>query len=229
MLPIVTITEAASFLLGILNGSIDIDLDSYFAQFKPLPGSTLISNQLGEYPFANQAVAANAVITQPLVVSLLMTCPVRSAGGYFSKLLTMTALKQILDKHISSGGTFTVATPSYLYVNCILMDVRDVSSGQTKQAQTMWQWDFRQPLLTQDAAAGVYNSLMSKIAGGLPTGDAPSWSGIATTVGSSISGAATALLSSAQNLIGSTVSGAQGVAAAFNLPAPGNTTPGATQ
>lgn len=226
MLPIVTITEAASFLLGILNGSVDVDLDQYFAQFRPIPGNTLIANQLGQYPFANQTVAANAIITQPLAVSLNMYCPVRTPGGYFSKLLTMTALKQILDKHIQQGGTFTVATPSYMYTNCLLLNLRDVSAGQSKQAQTAWQWDFTQPLITQDDAQGVYNSLMAKLAGGLPTGDAPTWSGVATSVGSSISGAATALLSSAQNLIGSTVSSAQGVAQAFGVAAPASTLPG---
>lgn len=209
MLPIVAITQASNFVLGLLSGSLDLNPDDFFAHFYPVPGASLISNQIGMYPFANQTVAANAIIAQPLNISMEMLCPANQTGGYLSKLLTVTALKQVLDQHNQSGGTYTIATPSYLYTNCVLLNLRDVSSGESKQTQTKWQWDFLQPLISQANADQVYSSLMSKIAGGLPQTGTPSWSGLASSVGSTVSGAASSLLTSAQNLAGTAVSGAQ--------------------
>src|SRR5690242_11026591 len=86
MLPIISITEAINFTAGLLSGGAGTDLsdpnlDNFFANFEPIPGARLISQQVGHYPFANQAVAANAVIPQPLPVSLLMKCPARPPGG----------------------------------------------------------------------------------------------------------------------------------------------------
>src|ERR1700680_1822169 len=66
MLPIIALTEPLNFIGGILSGGGDLDLDDFFAHFVPLPGSGLVSQEFGEYPFANQAVAANAVIRKPL-------------------------------------------------------------------------------------------------------------------------------------------------------------------
>lgn len=188
MLPLVAITQAANFTLGLLQGSINIDLDSFFAHFEPMPGATLVNNQFGEYPFANQAIAANSVIAQPLSISLLMKCPANTQGGYISKLMTMTALQTVLAAHNSSGGTYTVATPSFIYSNCLLPSLRDVSNGAGKQVQTMWQWDFVQPLITQAGAAQALSGLMSKIDGGLPISGIPSFSGIASSIGSATSG-----------------------------------------
>jgi hypothetical protein len=206
MLPIVAITEAANFTLGLLHGSLDINLDNYFAHFKPAPGSMLANNQIGSYPFANQVIAANSIIAQPLPVSLLMSCPANTAGGYVSKLLTMSALKTVLASHSFSGGTYTVATPSYIYTGCILTGLRDVSSSGSKQSQTEWQWDFSQPLISQAGAAQALNGLLSKIGGGLPQTGIPSWSGIASTVGSTASGAVSSVVTGAQNLVGTRIS-----------------------
>src|SRR5579859_6827529 len=69
MLPIIAITEALNFTIGLLSGGDPIDLDNFFANYQPMPGSTLIDNQYGQYPFANQSVAANALITNPLRIS----------------------------------------------------------------------------------------------------------------------------------------------------------------
>jgi hypothetical protein len=182
MLPIVALTEATNFAQGLLQGNLPA-LDQYFAHWKPLPGTELLHNLIAMYPFANQSVAANAIITQPLQISMLMNCPVQSAGGYTSKLATMTLLMSVLKQHSLSGGTFTVATPSGLFANCILSAVRDVSSGDSKQAQHTFQFDFLQPLITLDQTAQVYNSLMSKISAGLPTSQTPAWSGVDATVG----------------------------------------------
>src|SRR5271154_3476897 len=72
MLPIIAYTEAINFVGGLLSGTENIEMDDFFAHFQPLPGSTLINLELGTYPFANQTVAANATIKQPLHLSLLM-------------------------------------------------------------------------------------------------------------------------------------------------------------
>ncbi|MEX3914892.1 hypothetical protein AB4Y43_01410 [Paraburkholderia sp. BR10872] len=204
MLPIVALTQPGSFALGLLQGNVSLNLDSFFAQFRPLQGTTLVSNQIGKYPFANQAVAANAIIAQPLNVSLLMACPANSQGGYISKLMTMSALKTALDAHNAAGGTYTVATPSYIYTGCILTSLRDVSSGAGKQVQTEWQWDFERPLISQSGAAQALNGLMNKIAGGLPFSGVPAWSGVESTIGNVVSGASS-LTSSLTGAVASAV------------------------
>ncbi|CAE6876103.1 hypothetical protein R69608_01413 [Paraburkholderia nemoris] len=204
MLPIVALTQAADFTLGILNGdSVPTTLDKYFAHWKPLPGTTLISNQIGQFPFANQSIAANAIIVQPLNISLMMNVPVQTEGGYTAKLATMTVLQQALSAHNLSGGTYTIATPSQIYTNCLLALMRDVSGGESKQVQHTWQLDFIQPLITINQATQVYNSLMNKIAGGLPVSLTPSWSGVSATVGAALAGSTggATLLPSAANLV----------------------------
>jgi hypothetical protein len=189
MLPIVALTEASNFVGGLLSGNITLsNPDDYFAHFVPAPGASLMSNQIGQYPFANQTVAANAIIAQPLPVSMLMHIPVNRSGGYLSKFLTMSALKKTLDLHVARGGTFTVVTPTYIYTNCVLLGLRDATSGDSKQRQQTWQWDFEQPLLTQVAATNALNSLMSKLASGLPTGSTPTWSGPSSLIGASQGG-----------------------------------------
>ena len=54
-----------------------------FANFRPLPGATLIDNQIGAYRFANQGAAGERHYpgAQPLAVSLLMDCPARDELG----------------------------------------------------------------------------------------------------------------------------------------------------
>lgn len=179
MLPIVAITEAASFAGNILEGNGVPNLDQFIARFRTLPGSTLIDNELGDYPFANQTVAANAIIARPLKLSMLMNSPANQGGGYVSKLITFTALKAVLDKHNQSGGTYTILTPSFIYTNCILTAMIDVSRPDSQQPQNAWQWDFIKPLLTADEAQSVLGTFMSKADAGLPSGT--NWSGTAST------------------------------------------------
>jgi hypothetical protein len=57
----------------------------FFAHYKPLPGGTLAKWQVAEYPFANFATAANAVVQKPLEISMLMVCPAQTGGGYLFK------------------------------------------------------------------------------------------------------------------------------------------------
>lgn len=187
MLPIIAITESINFAAGLLSQADDISLDDFFAHYEPLPGSTLVDNQIGKYPFANQAVAANAIIAQPLGISLIMHCPVRKSLGYAAKLATMMALKATLDQHSQSGGTYTIATPSFFYTDCILIRITDASAGDSKQAQNAFRWDFEKPLLTLAQAQQAQNSLMSKLSSGasVPASNgAISWSGLSSTIGS---------------------------------------------
>lgn len=187
MLPIIAITQAGDFNLSLLNGESSIDPNQFLGHFRPVPGGTLIDNDIGDYPFANQAVAANCVISKPLTVSLVMISPVNQPGGYVSKMTTFSALKAVLDTHIARGGTFTVATPAFIYTNCLLVSLRDASRGDVNQAQNAWQFDFVKPLLAQEDGQTALNSMMAKISGGLPTSANPSWSGAASAVGSAVS------------------------------------------
>ena len=186
MLPIISLTEALNFVDGILSGGENIELDDFFAEFEPIPGATLIDQNIGKYPFANQAVAANAVIAQPLAVSMRMICPVREPFGYPLKLATMIALQNTLVKHNGSGGTYTIATPTYFYTNCVMTGMRDISTGETNQTQFVWQLDFEQPLLTLQSIQAAQASLINKITNATKvTPDASgnvAWSGAATTV-----------------------------------------------
>lgn len=188
ILPLLSITQAIDFTTGILSGgSPDLDLDSFFANFQPMPGSTLIDNQIGNYPFANQAVAANAIIAQPLFVSMLMLCPVGKGGGYLSKLATMMAIQATLKQHNSSEGTYTVITPAFPYTNCIMTSMKDVTNAQTKQVQMAYQMDFVKPLITLEDAEQAQNNLMSKITNGTQIDGQPAWSGQGSNTGSTIS------------------------------------------
>lgn len=194
-----------SFTQGDIFGSIlDIglsseeDLDRFFAHFRPLPGATLLNNSVGQFPFANRAVAANAIIFEPLQVSLLMTCPVQTLGGYPMRQSTLSSLKRTLDAHNLAGGTYSIATPGYLYTDCLFVRMTDASTGETKQVQYQYQLDFLQPLVTQEGAQQAYNNLMSVIGAQTqlqPNGQGQiSWSGLGNTVNNDASGASTTVV-----------------------------------
>lgn len=177
VLPIVSLLQAADFD-SILSGGGPIELDDYFAHFVPPAGGTLIEYQVGQYPFANQAVAGNALIQQPLVLSMTMICPTRD--NYYNSQAIMMALKSSLDQHANLGGTYTVITPKFPYTNGLLLRMVDVSSAQSKQAQNAYQWDFYFPLLTQEAAQAAQNALMTKLSNGSQIVGQPTWSGAST-------------------------------------------------
>jgi hypothetical protein len=211
MLPIVSLTEAANFVTGLLSGGSDLSLDEFFAHFRPLPGGSLIEQDFGQYPFANQAVAANAVIPQPKSISMLMVCPVKSPFGYATKLVTMTALQAALAQHNLSGGTYTIATPSFFYTNCLMRSFRDASNQNSAQAQNAFILDFEQPLLTLEQANEAENSLMSKLSGRTAISGDPAWSGLPPTVGVPPSLAASSLIPAATNLSGAGLAGVAGI------------------
>jgi len=146
-------------------------------RFQPLPGGTLISQAIGMYPFANQQVAANATIQQPLTISLVMTAPVSAQGGYLSKLPAFTSLQQTLQNHNASGGTYLVATPAFLYSNLVMTAMTDVTSEESRQRQIEWQFDFIAPIVSQAQAQAAQNSLMQTLSNGNQITGQPGWSG----------------------------------------------------
>jgi len=160
-LPLTAITEIIDFP--------GLSSKQFFAHFKPLSGSTLAEWQVAEYPFVNLQMAANAQIQMPLKLSMLQVSPAQTGGGYLFKQAIFTALKIALENHIQLGGTFTILTPAYTYTNCLLTSLRDVTSPSDKQVQTMFQWDFVQPLITESGASQVVGSLMQRLGDGLPT------------------------------------------------------------
>jgi hypothetical protein len=156
-LPITELTQAAA------GAGQPTNLNDYLFDFTPLPGASLVDNNVALYPFANQQVAANAMIFEPLRISLLMLAPARGAGAYNQKLSIFQNLQNQLLQHVAMGGTFTVATPSFIYNECLLVSLKDVSEGDPKRPQDRWQWDFLQPLLTEQAAQAAQNALTQKL------------------------------------------------------------------
>jgi hypothetical protein len=196
-LPIVALTEGANFLATALSGGNPVDLNNLFANYVVLSGSTLIANQIGMYPFANQTVAANAIIAQPLAVSLMMRVPAKGAFGFAVKLATMTALQKILSQHSLSGGTYSVITPAYIYTDALLVNVQDSGEDDTQQ-QHSYRLDFIQPLVSLQAAQNAQNGLMQQITAGSQITGTPTWSGYPLTVGNATSVLTSGLVPSSQ-------------------------------
>lgn len=217
MLPIISITESLNFAEGLLSGSVGLDYGDFFAHFYPLTGSKLISQKAGEYPLANQLTAANAIIRDPLVISMMMLCPAKGEAGYATKTATMLALQFALAQHNNSGGTYTVMTPAFFYFNCIMLDVTDAAVGG-RQPQSAYQIDFRQPLITLQSAQAAQGSIMSQITAGLPINGDPSWSGLSQAVGNPATLGAVGIIPAAQNPAGTGSSSPFGSSAGPQLP-----------
>jgi hypothetical protein len=152
------------------------DLDNAFGAFNVLPGGTLVAQSISKYPFANQWVAANAVIREPITVSVIMDAPMRPMPTVYPgvdvwkiKMAVFTALKSTLDQHNNAGGTYIVATPAYIYDYLIMTALTDNSRGNNSLPQNAWRFDFERPLsaLTELAAA-QQNSITSKITAQVP-------------------------------------------------------------
>ncbi|HDW0515576.1 TPA: hypothetical protein RKZ19_002623 [Enterobacter asburiae] len=200
MLPIVALTQSASFVTGLIGGAINLtDLDKYFCHWRPVLGSTMVDYDIAKYPFANQTVAANALLAQPLRVSLMMDAPVNENTGAMTKLVTLSALQAVLQAHANLGGTYIVATPSLIYNNCILKTVKDNSTGNDPLPQRSWLWDFEQPLITTTDADRAVTNFLKRIDAGDPN-KTPSWTNTASSLGNTALGGAVA--SSAEGVIG---------------------------
>lgn len=163
LLPLIAITEAINFPLGLLTGGDNQDLDDFFAAFAPVPGGTILEQEIARYPFANQGVAANAVIAQPTRIAMLMVCPARNNFGYYEKLAVIEALQAAMSLHNSTGGLYHILTPSFIYLNCIFRRMSDVTPGFSKQPQATWLLEFEKPLVTLADAQSAQSSLMTQL------------------------------------------------------------------
>jgi len=188
MLPIVALTQSASFVSSLIGGSSSLtDLDKYFCHWSAMQGSTMIDYDIATYSFANQTVAANALLANPLRVSLLMRTPINENTGAMTKLVTLSALQAVLQAHANLGGTYVVATPGIIYSNCILKTVRDVTGGNETTPQSQWLWDFEQPLVTETSADQAVTNFLNKVdAGDKQTGSA--WTNTTSALGNTALG-----------------------------------------
>lgn len=150
-----------------------------FGSFRVLPGGSLMDNDNAKYPLATMAVAANAIVTNPLRLAVEMVTPASSEVTLSQRLSIFTSLKNVLDNHIAAGGYFNVATPAFIYTGCLLLnlvDASDVPDGA--QTQTRWVWNFEKPLITLEEAQAAVNNAMAKVTGqtynaGDPPGQQP--------------------------------------------------------
>lgn len=205
MLPIVSLLSSQNYDTGVLSPSSGSDFT--FGQFRPLQGHTLMDNEVATYPLANQSVAANAIITQPLRLSLEMLVPAGGAITYANKLAIITSLKGTLDNHTALGGWYNVSTPSYIYQGCLLLTLIDATDEEEgSQPQVRWRWNFMQPLITAAAAQAAQNQAMAKITSQTQnTGDPPGSEPIATGVGQPAANITQNLVPAAANPTGSNV------------------------
>jgi hypothetical protein len=194
MLPIIALGgQTLSALQGV--ASTGLNTDAFFARYVPIPGGTLINQSIATYPFANQATAANSTIQQPLNISLRMIAPVKDTAGYLTKTAIWVSLQNSLVAHNAAGGLYHIATPAFIYTNCLMTQMTDVTGGGGHQQQIEYQLDFTQPLVTQTQASSAYSALMGKLSSGAQV-TAP------TVAGTSIwSNAAVAVGSAAQNAL----------------------------
>ena len=165
-------------LLNLLGGTAQNsspEMDGFAANFVPMPGGTLISNQAATYPFVNQAVAANAIIVQPLNFAMVMIIPATPDLTFGEKQSMFIGLQSSLKQHCSQGGLFSVTTPAFIYTDCILLQLQDIT-GEGNQPQYQWRFDFFVPLVSLAAAQQAQNSLMTQLTNGTPIQGTPSWS-----------------------------------------------------
>ena len=175
MLPIVALTgQLAALVRGATSP------DAFFARYVPIPNGTFIQQTIGNYPFANQQVAANAVIRNPNVLSLLMMCPIKDDAGYLTKLPILTSYKASLDQHNLLGGTYNIATPGLIYTNGVMLGMTALDSGESKQQQVRFQLDFWFPLITQSQAQQALGNLMQTVTNGGAISGTPTWSSSAS-------------------------------------------------
>ena len=145
------------------------DLDQAFGAFTVIPGGTLVNQTAATYPWANQHVAANATIFEPLTVSLIWDTPMRGEGAWGRKFATITNVQSRLTAHNNGGGTYTVVTPSFIYQNLILKGMTDSSRGSNPVPQNAWRFDFEKPLVRIEDLRAAQSLMMSKLTKGLPT------------------------------------------------------------
>ena len=175
LMPIIQITQQEGYptssiagkLLKAVAPGMPPTSSMYFAHFKLVPGSTLMLNSIGQYPFANAATAANAIIQQPVNVSLMMYCPANADYPTSYREGIIASLVAAMNSHVQQGGMFVVYTPMFIYDNCVLVGIRDASEGENSAMQNALIFDFMRPqIMTNEEAEGARNRLMDKLAKG---------------------------------------------------------------
>lgn len=221
MLPLISLLSSGNFSQGVLSSSSG---NNYFGRFRVLPGHSLMENEVALYPLANQSVAANAIITDPLRVSLEMIAPADDQTPVAAKLAIITALKSSLDNHTALGGWYNVSTPSYIYQGCLLTSLTEgTEEDDGSQVQIRWIWNFMQPLLTAEAAQAAQNQGMSKISSKTQnSGDPPGSAHITTAIGQPSSNITPQIVPAASGSIGSNVAPS---GAPHGTPSPGSVSP----
>ncbi|WP_337049954.1 hypothetical protein [Serratia fonticola] len=180
ILPIAVLTESLGLANGLLQGD-NLSLENLATRFYPAAGTTLVVQDIDQYPFLNQASAANGVVQKPNRIVMEMKRPAGTQnGGYMSKGLTFAALKAALDNHHKAGGTYTILTPAFIYTGCLMHTMTDTSgfSDQNKQVQHTWSLEFIQPLLYVSQLDSVMNGVMNAFTKGTKVPGDFSWSGL---------------------------------------------------
>jgi len=182
MYPIIGLLGQLAAFVQAATSTTGIGLDSFFADFVTIPGGMFINNEIGTVPFASQQIGANSIIPQALPVSLKMIAPVKNAGGYVTKLPIFTSLRNSLKAHNDAGGRYHIATPSFIYSNCVMKTFMDITPEEMQQKQIIYQLDFVKYLVTGQDAQASNNSLMKKITGGNEVTNS-NWSSAASSTG----------------------------------------------
>jgi hypothetical protein len=167
MLPFISLTNIEAYAANLLTGDEAFQLEDAFAIFQPAAGGSLVEQQVAEYPFANLSVAGNAIIRNPINLSMIMITPMKTPGAWAKKLQVMQALKATLDQHNNAGGTYTIFTPAYTYTNMLMLSLTDASMASSPLPQNAWKWDFTRPLVSQSEAAGALSNFMSQVTKGV--------------------------------------------------------------
>jgi hypothetical protein len=155
-------------------------LDDAFGAFNVLAGGTLCAQTVPKYPLADMTMAANAIVRDPLTLSLIWDAPMRgfqtnpSLSAWDIKLAVMQALKGMLDRHNNLGGLYSVMTPAFYYENLILVALTDNSRGGNPLPQNAWRFDFERPMVVNltdlnSIGYGAPNMMMRKLIAGTPS------------------------------------------------------------
>jgi len=213
MLPLISILSSQNYEQGVTGPATGISNNDYFGHFRILPGGTLMDNEVAMYPLANQSVAANAVITNPLRFSVEMLVPANDQISLQQKLSIITNLKSKLDDHTAQGGWYNVATPSYIYQGCLLLNITDGNDDdEGSQPQVRWVWNFVQPLITLAAAQAAQNQAMAKISNQTKnSGDPPGSATVSAGIGQPSSNIVQNVVPAASSPGGSNVAPSSGI------------------
>lgn len=161
-LPIVALTQPG-YQSDPVTGGASPSLDDFNFNYTPLAGSRLLKFMAGTYPYANQAIAANALIQDPNSVSLLMFCPATLDWPFSARKSDINSLVSSLKLHQSLGGQYSVVTPAYTWTGALLLELLDVSGADSHQYQYAWQWNFFAPLTSIEQAVAAQNGLASTL------------------------------------------------------------------